>query len=108
MGRHPSSHTVASVIMRSTRGFNRAGRPLLDLAPGGVCLAAGVTAGAGGLLHHRFTLTSSKDEAVCSLLHFPASHLEWVLPTTLPYGVRTFLDAYAPRQPRRLVRHGRA
>ena len=29
---------------------------LLGFAPGGVCLAADITAGAGGLLHHRFTL----------------------------------------------------
>ena len=29
----------------------------LDLAPGGVYRAAAVTCGAGGLLHHRFTLT---------------------------------------------------
>lgn len=29
---------------------------LLGLAPGGVCLAADITARAGGLLHHRFTL----------------------------------------------------
>ena len=90
--------------MRSTRGFNRAGRPLLDLAPGGVCIAGDVAAAAGGLLHRRFTLTPSEDEAVCFLLHFPASCLEWGLPTTLPYGVRTFLDACTPRQPRRLVR----
>jgi hypothetical protein len=94
--------------MRSTRGFNRAGRPLLDLAPGGVCIAGDVTATAGGLLHHRFTLTPSEDEAVYFLLHCPASYLEWGLPTTLPYGVRTFLDACAPRQPRRLVRQVRA
>src|SRR6188472_2527119 len=31
--------------------------PDLDLAPGGVYRAAPVTRGAGGLLHHRFTLT---------------------------------------------------
>jgi hypothetical protein len=31
--------------------------PPSDLAPGGVCLAARITPGAGGLLHHRFTLT---------------------------------------------------
>ena len=31
--------------------------PLLDLAPGGVYLAAAVTCGAGGLLHRLFTLT---------------------------------------------------
>jgi hypothetical protein len=30
---------------------------LLDLAPGGVCLAIPVTRNAGGLLHRRFTLT---------------------------------------------------
>lgn len=29
---------------------------LLGLAPGGVCQAADITACAGGLLHHRFTL----------------------------------------------------
>src|SRR5215510_14314100 len=29
--------------------------------------------------------------AVCFLLHFPASRLDWVLPSTLPCGVRTFL-----------------
>src|SRR5690606_32162193 len=29
----------------------------LGLAPGGVCLASDITATAGGLLHHRFTLT---------------------------------------------------
>src|SRR3954452_8551465 len=32
-------------------------RALLGLAPGGVYRAAPVTWGAGGLLHHRFTLT---------------------------------------------------
>jgi len=30
---------------------------LLGFAPGGVCLAGDITAAAGGLLHHRFTLT---------------------------------------------------
>jgi len=55
--------------MRSTRE-HRAGRPQSlaqarraaprpsDLAPGGVYRAAAVTCGAGGLLHHRFTLTA--------------------------------------------------
>ena len=33
-------------------------RPMLGLAPGGVCLADPVTRAAGGLLHHLFTLTS--------------------------------------------------
>src|ERR1700728_2306746 len=35
--------------------------PLFDLAPGGVYRAAAVTCGAGGLLHHRFTLTPRQD-----------------------------------------------
>jgi len=43
-----------------------------------------------------------------SLWHFPASHLGWALPTTVPCGVRTFLSrtAYAvrPRPPGRLTR----
>src|SRR6478735_5886168 len=34
--------------------------PPLDLAPGGVYLAARVTSNAGGLLHHRFTLTAGR------------------------------------------------
>ena len=37
--------------------IGRAGRPTLDLAPGGVYRAARVTLGAGALLPHRFTLT---------------------------------------------------
>ena len=31
--------------------------------------------------------------AVCFLWHFPAGHPGWALPTTLPCGARTFLDA---------------
>ncbi len=67
----------------------------LDLAPGGVCRAAPVTRNAGGLLHHRFTLTGTCTPAVCFLWHFPAGCPGWALPTTLPCGVRTFLDPVA-------------
>ena len=63
---------------------------LLDLAPGGVYLAAPVTRNAGGLLHHRFTLTGQWP-AVCFLWHCPASHPGLPLTTTLPCGARTFL-----------------
>jgi hypothetical protein len=69
-GGHPSRAAVADSLLRSTRE-HRAGRPRslaqeprrlaripLDLAPGGVYRAAWVTPGAGGLLHHRFTLTT--------------------------------------------------
>jgi hypothetical protein len=94
----------------------RAGRPRspaqapvagcpLGLAPGGVYLATPVTRGAGGLLHHRFTLTSAVAKAVCFLWHCPASHLGLPLATTLPCGVRTFLDTTSvPRPPCRLIR----
>ena len=74
----------------------------LGLAPDGVYLAADVTTGAGGLLHHRFTLTSSR-LAVYFLLHVPAGHPGWALPTVLPCGVRTFLDTRVPRSPDRLA-----
>jgi hypothetical protein len=66
---HPSRAAVAGSLVRSTHE-HRAGRPQTlaqavrpkphgpsDLAPGGVYLAARITPGAGGLLHHRFTLT---------------------------------------------------
>jgi hypothetical protein len=90
--------------------------PRFDLAPGGVCLAARVTPGAGALLPHRFTLTCGgrpedvRPSAVCFLWHFPASHLDWPLASTLPWGVPTFLDqvtdvaaAAWPRPPGRLT-----
>ena len=90
----------------------RAGPPFeaapLDLAPGGVYLAARVTPGAGGLLHHRFTLTGDRaSPAVCFLWHCPAGHPGWALPTTLPCGARTFLgriprDLHAAVRPARL------
>jgi hypothetical protein len=83
--------------------LNRSRRPAplaantgpLDLAPGGVYRAAAVTCGAGGLLHHRFTLAVAVRKrtatAVCFLWHCPAGHPGSVLPTTLPCGARTFL-----------------
>src|SRR5690348_2707243 len=73
-GGHPSGTAVADSLVRSTRE-HRAGRPQAlaqalrpkphspsDLAPGGVYLAARITPGAGGLLHHRFTLTPGPAE----------------------------------------------
>ena len=107
-GGHPSGTAVADSLVRSTRE-HRAGSPQslaqaraaysgmgpLDLAPGGVYRAAAVTCGAGGLLHHRFTLTVAVRKraaaAVCFLWHCPAGHPGSVLPTTLPCGARTFL-----------------
>jgi hypothetical protein len=104
-GGHPSGTAVAGSLVRSTRE-HRAGRPRslaqgatgspLDLAPGGVYRAAAVTCGAGGLLHHRFTLTPADAGAVCFLWHCPAGHPGSALPTTLPCGARTFLTGLAP------------
>src|SRR5450631_2869662 len=56
---HPSRVLVAEHLQRSTRKLGRAAleRLLSDLASGGVYLATPVTWSAGGLLHHRFTLT---------------------------------------------------
>src|SRR5947208_487504 len=42
-------------------------RALLDLAPGGVCRAVPVAWGAGGLLHHRFTLASASGGGLFSV-----------------------------------------
>jgi hypothetical protein len=68
---------------------------LFGLAPSGVCLAPDVTTGTGELLPHRFTLTSPPaepiSEAVCFLWHSPPRHRDWVLPSTPPFGARTFL-----------------
>jgi hypothetical protein len=104
-GGHPSGTAVAGSLVRSTRE-HRAGSPRslaqgttgspLDLAPGGVYRAAAVTCGAGGLLHHRFTLTPADAGAVCFLWHCPAGHPGSALPTTLSCGARTFLTGLAP------------
>jgi len=71
---HPSRTAVAGSLVRSTRE-HRVGHPRSlaqarrvaprpsDLAPGGVYRAAAVTCGAGGLLHHRFTLTPGQDRS---------------------------------------------
>ena len=70
---------------------------LSGLAPGGVCLAAGIATGAGGLLHHRFTLAQRKHKAsvthCTSLWHLPSGSPAWPLASTVPYGARTFLRA---------------
>jgi len=68
---------------------------LLGLAPDGVCLAGPVTWTAGGLLHHRFTLTAQgkpwRRPAFCCTM--PSGHPAWALPSIVLYGVRTFLMA---------------
>lgn len=106
-GRRPSIWDRRCRRPRAVHPRTRAGSPRssaqsrqptapLDLAPDGVYRAAQVALGAGGLLHHRFTLTGSRGPAavrpaVCFLWHCPAGHPGWALPTILPCGVRTFL-----------------
>src|SRR5659263_524112 len=72
---HPSRDHVAAALQRPTRRLGRAAlrRLLFGLAPGGVCPAAPVTGGAGGLLHHRFTLTCplSRTGGLLSVALFP-------------------------------------
>src|SRR6478735_7249288 len=79
--------------------WSSAGRVIapLGVAPGGACLAAHVSAGAGGLLHHRFTLASPSEDgaAVCSLLRFPSGFPVRALPGTLALRCPDF-----PRRPR--------
>ena len=104
-GGHPSGTAVAGSLVRPTREHRTgcpqalaqgtAGSPL-GLAPGGVYRAVAVTCGAGGLLHHRFTLTPANAGAVCFLWHFPAGHPGSALPTTMPCGARTFLTGLTP------------
>src|SRR5690606_2199043 len=90
------------------------GRAALDRPRGGpepsfsTLLRVGFTEPTGSLrpLVVSYTTVSPlppRTVAVCSLWHCPAGRPGSVLPTTLPCGVRTFLDALtAPRPPGRL------
>jgi hypothetical protein len=73
---------------------------LLDLAPSGGYLAAGIAAHAGGLLHHLFTLalTPEGGSAVCFCGPIRQVAPSRGLPGALLYGVRTFLDGMKPPQ----------
>ena len=42
-------------------------------------------------------------QAVYFLLHFPSRHQAWALPSTLPYGVRTFLSGARQAHPAAIV-----
>src|SRR5688572_21386382 len=74
----------------------RAARPLLGLAPGGVCRAPSVTGGAVRSYRTVSPLPPGRPEAartaVCSLWHCPAGLPDWPLASTLPCGARTFLQ----------------
>jgi hypothetical protein len=90
--------------VQSTRDSNGAGRSssLLDLAPGGGCLAARIAANAGGLLHHLFTIAPTpctfsqreRDGMEGSLFLWPCQQIAPLrgFPGAAPCRVRTFLD----------------
>src|SRR5919198_269633 len=84
-------------------------RPLLDLAPGGVC-RADRSPGRWCALTAPFHPCRARlgGAAVCSLWHFPAGHPDWPLASTPPCGGRTFLDPGlpGPRPPGRLPLRG--
>jgi hypothetical protein len=87
-GGHPSTTAVADCLQRSTRVLGRAalGRTLFELASGGVYRADPVTGAAGGLLHHRFTLTrpaedsglTAEKEAVRRACRLTPGHTHWL------------------------------
>jgi len=65
---------------------------LLGLAPGGVCLSAAVTSGAGALLPRRFTLACPAGHGnllLCCTV--PSGYPAWRLASTVLFGARTFL-----------------
>src|SRR3954465_8533099 len=101
MGGHPSRPAVAGRLERSTRRLGRAAlerlrRTAVARRPSPPCSGWGLPCRTGhpvrgGLLHHRFTLTSSEPLAVCSLWHCPAGHPGSPLTTPLPCGARPSL-----------------
>src|ERR1043166_7978982 len=91
---HSSGTAVTGSLEQPTR---RHGRVTLDaslfgLAPDGVYLASGVTAGSGELLPHPFTLTClSRRTSLCGTV--PWGHPRWTLSSVIPCGARTFLPS---------------
>ena len=110
-GDHPSATGVATGLVRPTREL---GRVTLDVRVGDTdatvlaLLRVGFAEPVGSprpLVGSYPTVSPLpiRRPAVCSLWHCPAGHPGWALPTTLPCGVRTFLDPPGPRPPNRLA-----
>jgi len=111
---HPSRPAVARRLQRPTRGSSSDG-------PSSPCLAllrVGFTEPPGSpraLVRSYRTVSPlpvrpKPPSAVCSLWHCPAGRPDWVLPSTLPCGVRTFLGPVAAGSDRssRRPRHAAA
>lgn len=86
---------------------------LLGLAPGGGYLTICITANAGGLLHHLFTLTPRKREAVCFCGPCPAGSLlteasrpgNYPTPCSMECGLSSMTTTHHRDRPTNL-RHG--
>ena len=105
-GDHPSWPAVAGGLARPTRRLGRAalGRLLRGLAPGGVCRAAAVARGAGGLLPHRFTLTGrGRRSVLCGTVPRVAPGGSYPPPCSAESGLSSARFP-GPRSPGRLVR----
>jgi hypothetical protein len=107
-GDHLSRTTVARRLQRPTRGLGTssprlgrmsppAPRPLLGLAPGGVCLAGPVTRTAGELLPHLFTLTVTAD-CFCGTVHRVAPPGCYPAPRSVELGLSSDGES-RPRSP---------
>ena len=98
---HPSRPAVARRLQRSTRELSGPPAPCLTL------LQVGFTEPSGSprtLVRSYRTVAplpvrpaNRTPSAVCSLWHCPAGRPDWVLPSTLPCGVRTFLGRVEAR-----------
>jgi hypothetical protein len=90
--------------VRPGRAIASAGGSLLDLAPGGVYRAAPVARPAVSSYLTVSPLPVPR-RAIGGLFSvaLSAGRPAWVLPSTLPCGVRTFLDTEVPRPPGQLL-----
>src|SRR4051812_35726918 len=108
VGDHPSRDAVAGTLVRPTRELGRAAleRSLSGLAPGGVYRAATVTRRAGGLLHHRFTLTTARRRwrsAFCGTVPRVTSGGCWPPPCPVEPGPSS-KESPPPRSPGQPIR----
>jgi len=92
-GGHLSGESVSALLKRPTRGYGRATHPCSALLRVGVTEPSGHP-DAGELLPHLFTLALFGRFEVSVALSEDRS--SWVLPSTLPCGVRTFLEPIRP------------
>jgi len=95
---------LPGAYLLSEIGAGHSRSPLFGLAPGGVYRASRVTTRAvrsyrtvSPLPDPAIARSDGGPSAVCSLWHFPWPCGRWALPTTVPFGVRTFLPALPGR-----------